>query len=488
MNLIWEYRGLRSQSSDKWCRRHGIFAPRLKRLVSTCENLKKRVAGFLGISDKVISIDAPPKSMPHAMVSVLRVIQVWVFYDTMIQFDPSKIALKGQTLKEGFAVPLKQQSDRVEEGHLSQVLHDQRHSVEVRGQTFYTQKGSVISVTGKRTRGIDAFLLSFATERDLSYARCSFLDSTYIFLRSDLQDDPEVGPLMEKFGSFLRTQEVAAETSNGPKRGRNERPCGLWSKKNPNDQASLLDTCRSVRWLQFFVKHENLTKKDCKYITAGATDEEIHRRTKAWISLVVDSYETCFLETLDVSTSFTVKSNVSEVSTQDLKDLLCSPKVKSSLKKTPEKQSLFFPNGTCSDGEDLSGNGENGSSSFHRPLLRCIPEGARLVSVLASGRRREHMVRLLSKESWNDDDAGKSDGGTTEESYVDLHPDPAITRIASRWKRVDTDKVVFVEPNSVPSSAFPAYGSDMMYCCCANTLEVKGGALRRVERMILMLT
>jgi len=73
MNLVFEYRQLGPSQTLAWCRFHGIFPPRIKRLDSTCRNLQKRVADFVGIDGGVLEVAVPPSAMPHAMVTILRI-------------------------------------------------------------------------------------------------------------------------------------------------------------------------------------------------------------------------------------------------------------------------------------------------------------------------------------------------------------------------------------------------------------------------------
>ena len=118
---------------------------------------------------------------------------------------------------------------------------------------------------------------------------------------------------------------------------------------------------------------------------------------------------------------------------------------------------------TCMDSE---------SSSWKRPLFADIPEGARLVSVLASGQRRGGH-RLRFPEEGSDDPELAIDVFLAKES-----------RISDRWLRCDgTGKMAYVPEGAVPASATSA--GYPLFACCANTLEVKGGTVR-VEGMTLL--
>ena len=48
-----------------------------------------------------------------------------------------------------------------------------------------------------------------------------------------------------------------------------------------------------------------------------------------------------------------------------------------------------------------------------------------------------------------------------------------------RWKRFGLPRSqVYVDANSVVGSAVPMHGTEMLYCTCSDTLEVRGGGLR----------
>ena len=47
-----------------------------------------------------------------------------------------------------------------------------------------------------------------------------------------------------------------------------------------------------------------------------------------------------------------------------------------------------------------------------------------------------------------------------------------------RWVRFNTDRAVFCYENSVPASVIPMNCTGTLYSCCANTLELRGGAVR----------
>jgi hypothetical protein len=164
------------------------------------------------------------------------------------------------------------------------------------------------------------------------------------------------------------------------------------------------------------------------------------------------------------------------VSQTDLQDLFSSAAVKT--RDTPKfvygSQAISFPTSQIPADEGVGAlAGDMSSTSWSRPALTCIPEGARLLAVLASGRRREHVIKLtleLTEE--------EKEGKNPDDAELKVFLDPKQTKITERWKRMNTNFPVYVNENSVPATVLPINGTDTLYCCAANALEVKGGGLR----------
>ena len=79
MNLLWDYERVKVKERTKWCWFYGVFPPRVKRLMLTAENVKKRVADYVGMDENMLVVAHPPRPLPPAMMTILRVIQVWSF-------------------------------------------------------------------------------------------------------------------------------------------------------------------------------------------------------------------------------------------------------------------------------------------------------------------------------------------------------------------------------------------------------------------------
>jgi len=120
------------------------------------------------------------------------------------------------------------------------------------------------------------------------------------------------------------------------------------------------------------------------------------------------------------------------------------------------------------------------STSWHRPVISDVPEGKRLLSVLASSRRHNHSIRFKIEDGQDSVQDGPK--------YIEVQPQGEETRIGKRWKRLGTALSVFPAENSVTASAIattPPQGYNAIYACCANTLELSGGSIR-VEGITLL--
>lgn len=157
-------------------------------------------------------------------------------------------------------------------------------------------------------------------------------------------------------------------------------------------------------------------------------------------------------------------SGISEkISDVDLKDMFMAPDLNTVVPKSKSRQSiLFFPtNDEIQDDE-----------SPIQPLLDDAPEGARLMTVLASGRRKDHFVRFSH--------------GLDGLEFIDIDITRKLSIQGGKWKRHDSKAMVFVPENSPPMATIPLSGEGIeLFGCCASTLDLKGGA-RRVEGVTLM--
>jgi hypothetical protein len=102
------------------------------------------------------------------------------------------------------------------------------------------------------------------------------------------------------------------------------------------------------------------------------------------------------------------------------------------------------------------------NSNDDSPLIEDAPEGARLLSVLASERRRDNFIRLSSGEY-----------------EIDINiPRNLSINGKGGWKRKDGNGKIYVIENSVCSAVLPLDTSKEVFGCAANTLDLRGGACK----------
>lgn len=474
MNLLWDF----AQTNDKykWCKFYGIHTTRIKRLDGTCNNLRQRVADFFGLDANILKVTAPPYLFDHSVITILRIIQVWVFHETIIQCDPQNC--KAGISENDFTLLLGKKSDRIEQKHLEQVLMKDRHVYALRGDIEFVQQGT-FEIVGDLgilcgmtfQKDFECKLLSYSTEKNLDLVWITFDDAFAVYFRSRFAVEPSFSDTLLFLSQNMQRRTImeAVQNSSSRRRGQAERPCGLWDICDKKID-SIVENTSSKYWVKFDLnftngkKKRNVNEKFLKFLRSSSS--------KA-ISLEFPWQIQSLKECQAVKFRLVSYGCDKQVNFQDLKDLL-SPRVQQNHETSSfGQQKIVFP---LIDNAPvlIRKNGKKFScgGSWDRPLFKCIPEGARLLSVLASGRRKEHFIRLSIVG-----DAITPTKDNDKNAFLDIYLDSS-TKISYRWKRFNTDTTVYVSENSVAASAIPTQGSNILYCICANTLEVRGGSLR----------
>jgi len=98
------------------------------------------------------------------------------------------------------------------------------------------------------------------------------------------------------------------------------------------------------------------------------------------------------------------------------------------------------------------------------------------MTVLASTRRKGNFIRF------ND---GKDDNEDSDHKFIDVVLPKKLSINGSKWKRKDGHGMVYLQSNCVPAAALPTDNDLELFGCCANTLDLSGGACR-VEGITLL--
>jgi hypothetical protein len=465
MNLLYEFEN--TSNKLKWCERNGVFLPRIKRLESTYLNLRRRVAEYLHLKDDQLALTKPPSQLSVGQLTVLRAIHVWVFHETVIEFDPS--GRKPGESNGSHSVRFESKSNRIEASHIDKVLDKYKDCYRLAGYSEVKQTGTFAPTNdpslARFSNSFEPRCISYCTDKAYALSVVFFPDSVTMYVRSELFHSPS---FKDKFDIRVNSKRFVARSQNSSKpRGIEERSCGLWIvEEAATDNAS---SSEEVVWF----KLENIfdqQKKQNKYENELRRDVSSYSRGNGTRVLFFTGAWKKGNDALkcDVLSTWEEKG----INDKDLTDLFGSSNDKFSSDCKPGDQSIEF------DMEATKGK----IMTNDKPLVECIPEGARLLSVLASSRRREHVI--LFPEAVTDEKKANTNGkdkvlgvNDGEDKALVVHL-PANTNIAKRWKRFNSKSGVYVEVDSVPASAVPTHPTKVLYCCAANTLEVRGGGIR----------
>lgn len=488
MNALWEFD--QSQKKGQWCFTNRIALSRMRQLASTRNSLRARVSRFFGIAESVLVPESPPVLMPHAKVNILRILQVWVFSDTMVQTWPAK---NGQNRNEDGSTTINVKKGVVDERHLGQVLVPERHPYDLIDVVDLKQFGTFDHlgkfVLDEFVVNFQSRLVSYMAEMDIDVVSCKSGRNTYFFVKKEYKDRLEFDEALRSLSICVEeTELMVCRQSKSTLRDVDERRCGAWSvvEGDGNDSTQIEENKKAFKRLHC----SDASKNDRKKILAHIYDPTFSVGNGS--SLQWDFPPTAKKKKKKKSNKsgmteqkFSVaihgsSMSISTISLVDLRDLLGSSQVDVLAKENGIMGIRFSQKDVaqpkCSIQENLSATpvGESSQPSWTRPLLENIPESARLLGVLASGYSAGKDGRLRF---------AKAEGSTGPEDTDDIHIDPWISNLRYRWSRFQPNGAVVVETNTVPSSAF--YASGPLYACCSDTLEIKGGAIR-VENMTLL--
>ncbi len=423
----------------------------MRHLSSTVTSLRSRVAERLDIRSEVLEMNTPFYEMHPTKVAILRIIQVWLFYDTMMVQIPSFPCNQDKSI----TIPL--EGPPIQRSHLEQILDPEKHVFQIENRGKIVQQGNFDESDFKSS--FDDFMATFRIrfisymlekEVDLSfYCVGSFLNivvPTDIWESSQLLRDTIIGML----GSKIQTVFFQGNTGTGNQRGARGRACGAWypgagrSDTNvPTKSITILSSEVTKQDMSLFKKEAEIICSNGNYLIKSVVCTEV-KETKKKVSFVITSFGDCH-----------------EITKIDLCDIFADPQVQSTARTERLKQSITFaPTGDKSTFDDDDSN---------CPLIADGPEGARLLSVLASERRKDNFIRLC-------------DG----DYEIDINIPRTLSINGKKgWKRKGGKGTIYVLENSVCSALLPVDRSKELFACCANTLDLRGGACK-VEGVTLI--
>ena len=454
LNLLHEYSLSKDRNKFNWL--HCVSGTRIRHLYGTVQSLKQRVAEHLKIDSDFLDIESFP--LNHSKVNILRVLQVWVFHDTIIVRPPSKPHIENSNW--GMSINLV--GPPIGRQHLSQILDERRHKFEIlnKGQ-IYTQGSFRPALNEFSEKEFDLRFASYALEKKIDISSY-FRQSTFrFFVLEDVwnNEEDELIDIDTPNMALMSIDEIVLQqSSGGNKRGIRGRACGAWQPSTAGSAGVTNDDTlqmKRVLILNFFLGDSKKRK---------ALESVVE---KSCLVRPPRSSLFCSITKTNIKTSFSVacKGECHGVSKTDLSDLFAAPDLAISTNGSIQ-QSLNF---TCENNSDI--NDSCGNSLFDD-----APEGARLMTVLASSRRKDNFIRF------ND---GKDDNEGSVDKFVDIVLPKNLSINGNKWKRKGGRGMVYVQENCVPAAALPTDHDLEIFGCCANTLELRGGACR-VEGITLL--
>lgn len=462
MNLLWDYDRVSSGKKKDWCWRNGVSFQRISRLSSTVSNVQQRVAMFLSLDPDELSVECPPKSMPEGKIALLRIVQTWVFYDTIIECK-FKRPLPSQCIQ----VPLLSHTDQeLDDSILDTVFSKERHDyVLVHPKEIEHKLSFTLNPSASFPEEMQRRALSFAKEKQVALVWTLVHDSSLtVYVSDELVQNGDFSLIIEKARSILRGQDtlVAKENSNRSKRGMTERSCGKWTVSR------CTSTMQEKSFQKFSTQDASVPKKKLSSLIRDMIEFVASNPRFSALSIDGSQYRPSKISDQSKVVVVSRGSQAPHIPLQDLKDLLSvGGTVEMKTKKQSRSPFILFPSPPTKDNAETFLQSVKPKSL----MLANAPEALRLLSVMASRRRTHHVIVEVDL----DDEVEES---SHSDRQVEIYPDPKLTKLSFRWTRFGSDNRVFVDENSPVASVSPVNWTGTMYCCCANALEIKGGALK----------
>lgn len=458
MNLLWDFNKINVKKQD-WCYKKGVSYQRISRLASTVDSVARRVANFFDLPASKLQVECAPRDMPNAKITLLRVVQTWVFHDTMIE---CKIKNQNKASAD-VQVRLLPKSDPVDESTLGTIFVKGRHDFSLFDPKEIEQRMNCDIEMDPSSRVFsdrtERRALSYAVEKKYSLFWTWVGSAFSIYLSPDVISCSDFAVNLQQMKQRLDGPvTLKAESVQGSKRGVEERPCGLWT-------FSIVKRVSDGHCFQRFTS-TNLPKKDKNRLASHCS--KFVASSPRFSSFSIDLSKPTGKKASGTTVVIVSRgNNAREMGVQDAKDVVgaVGPVDAQKARVKSGTPTINFPS--------RSRDGTSDTTNGRKPMMENIPEAARLLSVMAS-RRRSHFVSLEVELA----DDGEIDFGEESDGQIDIYPDPKATKLSYRWTRFNSDDRVFIEENSPVASCVPVGWSGTMYCCCANALEIKGGTLR----------
>lgn len=459
MNLLWEY-GQVGNKKKEWCWKNGVSFPRISRMSSNATNILQRVATYLNISVGKLELEAPPKDMPEAKITLLRIIQSWVFHDTIIECKIKQEIPCEQSVK------LLPKSSQIDGKILGALFAKNRHSFSLMNPKEIEKRVKCrINWDTDYERQMENRALSYALEKNVDIISLRIGKSFSLYFAGSVVQSTNFSHIITLAKACLQGPEtlVASAIKRRTKRGILERACGKWSFSNGSQASEKL-------WFHRYATTDfDASKKTIAELIAQMS--QFVEMNVSFCALSINLSTTPNQSKRPVHLEVVSRgSTVTEPAIPDLRDFIQAlGEMDMKVKRKSCKTTIGF--GPLAK-DRKAATGIDRGCGVRPNLLVNTPEAFRLLSVLAT-RRRSHSIIFELDLDDETDDVSESD------KIAEIFPDPKTTKLSFRWTRFNSvNDRVYVEESSQVASAMPVGWTGTMYCCCANALDIKGGAMK----------
>jgi hypothetical protein len=500
MNLLHEFDSVSTTERKAWCHDRGLFFPRLARMQSTCRDIANRVANFLRIDGSLLTVTDPPKSALLGKLSILRIVQVWVsedgdapasislthhcqaFPQSIIRMAPIdfKRLYKGiDSQTQCMNMVLGKQSGTITDAHLETLLHPDEFALFSKDRVRHHGHFECLHPEPYETQ--KQRLWSYASDKGFSALWYSNKNELTILRKQKFAFSDEfihtVIPLEAHTSLFL-----ASEHSDQRPRGIKERPCGRWIAIEYDAATTRIGPNDSI-WEMISVP------TDISSVTKSKLQQELQRSaTNNQAKVVSLTSSKRKAEGSKIRFELVLYGTGQKTNDQDLRDILVSQQIVQSAEVNTGDSEL-----TLYARQDETRLQEHRHAT---ELYSCIPAGSRLLLTIASGWRRQHVLKFPRIV----DDKDDKENNHNEVSVPTLNstsavpalntssPDDSVSvmlpehfRLGSLWKtfKVDGNNAleVVIDSSSIAASAIPMVHNDLepVYAVCGTVLELRKG-------------
>lgn len=464
MNALWAYEKLPKNGRNGWYFKNRLAIKRWQQVVSACTSLCKRVAEFLGINESRLRVGAPPSKLPRAKLTILRVLQVWVFSESIIECKPSalvpasdgsvNLSIKGTG------------SNKISEKELSQVLNKKQQPYIIKESNVIEQKGAFREegefVLASFISEFEKGLLSYMSETSIRATFCYSKDSFFLYVEENGVSDEDIRSKISSFEDSVDVSRMYAFSySDIKQQGKKKRKSGAWTIQDTAVEKGQVSAKKSFLRVVFSDdKDEELFGTVVRTLHSDFCTINFEAAA-TWYFFSNGSNKKKKKNTSTQLFSVSLRGNCMDISQTNMQDMLCRELTTLTTSVSATKQSIVF-------------RATPQAIESSNRLIPSIPVGARLLAFLASSQRKSCTLHFPVE--------GPSKTRDAKETTSDFEMAKAEVNVLHRWKRLETEKVVFVD-ESLPASAI--HTSRVLYAVASNSLDLNGGKMR-VEGLTLL--